>query len=442
MDPILSSSQIIQKLEGILAGTADLDVTSEDVGLIGQNVQQDCVGESFHPIDSQGGELSIHQTMSRAICATAQSDIKQEADTGNSLEPQPRPCLIIDTESCSRFPCSVCGDVATGKHYGSISCDGCKGFFRRSVRRKVHYVCSHLKSCEITKDRRNQCRYCRLRKCYMSGMKAEAVQNERDRITRRRLCVTEMPLLCAKHLRGIDLATREFCNFYINADGGGMRYKILAGVPEFAAALRLYVMYTLDWVERTTVSSALPKVDQVVLISSWTVQLFVLEMAYRSLPSTDVVHVFDNDKWILNAERNCPDTSAFVPLLLDDLVHPMADHQLTVTEFLFLKSILFLDPHTKGLSMVTSENFRFLRNTMISNLQEHIASQSMNVAEARFRVADLLLLLRPIGRIAHVLVREIQQAFKNGRIKANKAVDEVLNAGGSCGFAGLPTEIC
>ncbi|KAI4467803.1 nuclear hormone receptor [Holotrichia oblita] len=82
--------------------------------------------------------------------------------------------------------CAICGDRATGKHYGAASCDGCKGFFRRSVRKNHLYTCRFSRCCVVDKDKRNQCRYCRLRKCFKAGMKKEAVQNERDRISCRR----------------------------------------------------------------------------------------------------------------------------------------------------------------------------------------------------------------------------------------------------------------
>ena len=42
------------------------------------------------------------------------------------------------------IPCAICGDRATGKHYGAHSCDGCKGFFRRSVRKNHSYTCRYV----------------------------------------------------------------------------------------------------------------------------------------------------------------------------------------------------------------------------------------------------------------------------------------------------------
>ncbi|NXP32007.1 HNF4A factor, partial [Leiothrix lutea] len=69
--------------------------------------------------------------------------------------------------------CAICGDRATGKHYGASSCDGCKGFFRRSVRKNHMYSCRFNRQCVVDKDKRNQCRYCRLKKCFRAGMKKE-----------------------------------------------------------------------------------------------------------------------------------------------------------------------------------------------------------------------------------------------------------------------------
>ena len=82
--------------------------------------------------------------------------------------------------------CAICGDRATGKHYGAPSCDGCKGFFRRSVRKNKDYHCRFSRNCEVNKDGRNKCRRCRLNKCFRAGMKKCAVQNERDPISTRK----------------------------------------------------------------------------------------------------------------------------------------------------------------------------------------------------------------------------------------------------------------
>ncbi|KAI1701091.1 ligand-binding domain of nuclear hormone receptor domain-containing protein [Ditylenchus destructor] len=79
-------------------------------------------------------------------------------------------------------PCAVCGDKSTGTHYGTVSCNGCKGFFRRTILRNQRFTCRFNKQCVIDKNFRCACRFCRFQKCLNAGMKREAIQFERDSI--------------------------------------------------------------------------------------------------------------------------------------------------------------------------------------------------------------------------------------------------------------------
>uniref|UniRef100_A0A914MQP9 Nuclear receptor domain-containing protein n=1 Tax=Meloidogyne incognita TaxID=6306 RepID=A0A914MQP9_MELIC len=58
--------------------------------------------------------------------------------------------------------CVVCGDRASGHHYGVQSCEGCKGFFRRAIKECKVFQCARNRQCNVDKINRNRCQSCRL----------------------------------------------------------------------------------------------------------------------------------------------------------------------------------------------------------------------------------------------------------------------------------------
>ena len=72
--------------------------------------------------------------------------------------------------------CLVCSDKATGLHYSVNTCEGCKGFFKRTVQKQLKYTCrglDQLGGCFVTKENRNNCQHCRYKKCLSVGMRVD-----------------------------------------------------------------------------------------------------------------------------------------------------------------------------------------------------------------------------------------------------------------------------
>jgi len=86
-----------------------------------------------------------------------------------------------DTKDGLEELCPVCGDKVSGYHYGLLTCESCKGFFKRTVQNKKVYTCVADRSCVIDKTQRKRCPYCRFQKCLDVGMKLEAVRHDRMR---------------------------------------------------------------------------------------------------------------------------------------------------------------------------------------------------------------------------------------------------------------------
>ncbi|XP_049800160.1 nuclear receptor subfamily 2 group E member 1 [Schistocerca nitens] len=175
------------------------------------------------------------------------------------------------------IPCKVCQDHSSGKHYGIFACDGCAGFFKRSIRRARQYVCKAKAegSCVVDKTRRNQCRACRLHKCLQAGMNKDAVQHERgprNSTLRRQLALyLKEPAQgqCSPPPPPPPLLPPTF------------PLRSVEAVCESAARL---LFMNVQWAKSVTGFTALPMNDQLLLLEESWRDLFVVGAAQLMLP--------------------------------------------------------------------------------------------------------------------------------------------------------------
>ncbi|XP_019061426.1 nuclear receptor subfamily 1 group I member 3 isoform X2 [Fukomys damarensis] len=81
--------------------------------------------------------------------------------------------------------CVVCGDRATGYNFHALTCEGCKGFFRRTASKSTQRTCPFAGSCEVSKAQRRRCPACRLQKCLDVGMRKDMILSAEDLALRR-----------------------------------------------------------------------------------------------------------------------------------------------------------------------------------------------------------------------------------------------------------------
>lgn len=204
----------------------------------------------------QGVGMSSFGTHNLAPMGSIQDSLQQQQSSQNI------PVAELSPSSVSPF-CAICLDRATGKHYGAASCDGCKGFFRRSVRKNHVYTCRFNRNCVVDKDKRNQCRYCRLRKCFRAGMKKEAVQNERDRISVRRATyedVIQSGSLTVNSLHNAEILSRQSSAPISSID---ISQKKVATMSDICESINQQLLILVDWAKFIPSFCELPLDDQV-----------------------------------------------------------------------------------------------------------------------------------------------------------------------------------
>ncbi|XP_074451445.1 nuclear receptor subfamily 4 group A member 2 isoform X4 [Larus michahellis] len=170
--------------------------------------------------------------------------------------------------------CAVCGDNAACQHYGVRTCEGCKGFFKRTVQKNAKYVCLANKNCPVDKRRRNRCQYCRFQKCLAVGMVKEVVRT--DSLKGRRGRLPSKP-------KSPQEPSPPSPPFQANPD-----YQLSGDdtqhIQQFYDLLTGSMEIIRGWAEKIPGFTDLPKTDQDLLFESAFLELFVLRLAYRSNP--------------------------------------------------------------------------------------------------------------------------------------------------------------
>ncbi|XP_026298546.1 hepatocyte nuclear factor 4-gamma isoform X3 [Apis mellifera] len=344
--------------------------------------------------------------------------------------------------------CAICGDRATGKHYGAASCDGCKGFFRRSVRKKHEYTCRFSRNCIIDKDKRNQCRYCRLRKCFKAGMKMEAVQNERDRISCRRPSYEEQSNngsgLSVVSLLQAEMLSRQVASLELGSEID-LSTKQIANINDVCDSMKEQLLVLVQWAKYIPAFSELTLDDQVALLRAHAGEHLLLGVARRSMQLQDVLLLGNN----CIITKNCPvislsaegrnqdlDISKVGIRVMDELVKPLNEVQIDDTEFACLKAIVFFDPNAKGLS--EPQRIKQLRYQIQINLEDYISDRQY---DSRGRFGEILLTLPALQSISWQMIEQIQFVRLFGVAHIDNLLQEMLLGGATAEINGVATPV-
>ncbi|KAK3576383.1 hypothetical protein CHS0354_018931 [Potamilus streckersoni] len=326
------------------------------------------------------------------------------------------------TQGLSQF-CAICGDRATGKHYGAASCDGCKGFFRRSVRKNHVYTCRFSRNCVVDKDKRNQCRYCRLKKCFRAGMKKEAVQNERDRISVRRTTYEELGnngSLSVSTLLNAEILSRQIASPTITM--ADLSQKRVANANDVCESMKQQLLVLVEWAKYIPCFCELPLDDQVALLRAHAGEHLILGVARRSIQFKDVLLL--GNEAVIPRLTNDMEIGRIATRILDELVKPLRDVQIDDSEFACLKAVVFFDPDAKGIS--DSAKIKAFRYQVQVNLEDYINDRQY---DSRGRFGEMLLLLPALQSITWQMIEQIQFAKLFGMAKIDNLLQEMLLGG-------------
>ncbi|XP_060773312.1 retinoic acid receptor RXR-gamma-B isoform X3 [Neoarius graeffei] len=359
--------------------------------------------------------VSLPSTPAMGFGALNSSQMNSLSSVSSSEDVKPPPGLLslstVNSYQCtspgsmSKHICAICGDRSSGKHYGVYSCEGCKGFFKRTIRKDLTYTCRDNKECLIDKRQRNRCQYCRYQKCLAMGMKREGVcactsnktvQEERQRGKEK--CDNEVEStnsfnedMPVEKILDAELAVEPKTETHTDDSPGNSTNDPVTNICQ-AADKQLFTL--VEWAKRIPQFSDLPLDDQVILLRAGWNELLIASFSHRSVTVKDGI-LLATGLHVHRSSAHSAGVGSIFDRVLTELVSKMKDMQMDKTELGCLRAIVLFNPDAKGLS--NPAEVEMLREKVYASLESYTKQKYPNQPG---RFAKLLLrlpALRSIG---------------------------------------------
>ncbi|XP_011352616.1 steroid hormone receptor ERR1 isoform X4 [Ooceraea biroi] len=382
---------------------------------------------------------------------------------------------VKEEDMIPRRLCLVCGDVASGFHYGVASCEACKAFFKRTIQAikfagNIEYTCPANRECEINKRRRKACQACRFQKCLRQGMLKEGVRLDRVRGGRQKYRRTD-PYTSAKSatLEGnmsvtIDITplSRDAINsnysmFQANVASGGptdtiktlgvslsfpdnkMVEALAACEPDMLQVSSISHTLEMDqrvlgqlsdlydrelvgiigWAKQIPGFGDLALNDQMRLLQSTWAEILTFTLAWRSTPNTGRLRFAQDFTLDERLARDCHCMELYTHCI--QIVERIQRLGLTREEYYVLKALILANSDAR--SDEPQALYRF-RDSILNSLSDCVAAVRPGQA---LRATQNMFLVLPSLRQADGIVRRFwSSVYRTGKVPMNKLFEEML----------------
>ncbi|XP_014443908.1 progesterone receptor [Tupaia chinensis] len=328
-------------------------------------------------------------------------------------------------ESLPQKICLICGDEASGCHYGVLTCGSCKVFFKRAMEGQHNYLCAGRNDCIVDKIRRKNCPACRLRKCCQAGMVLGGRKFKKFNKVRVMRALDAVALPQAVGIPNESQALSQRITFSPNQD-----LQLVPTLINLLMSIEPDVIYAgHDNTKPDTSSSLLTSLnqlgerqllsvvkwskslpgfrnlhidDQITLIQYSWMSLMVFGLGWRSYKHVSGQMLYFAPDLILNEQRMKESSFYSLCLTMWQIPQEFVKLQVSQEEFLCMKVLLLLN--TIPLEGLRSQNqFEEMRSSYIRELIKAIGLRQKGVVSSSQRFYQLTKLLDNL----HDLVKQL-----------------------------------